>query len=62
MQVELDNLTAEQVEDQKDVDIEKSRIKSQLQASKLRLETEMQSKKRRLSLLNMSLEYGLYPT
>lgn len=62
LQVELDNLTAEQVEDQKEVDIEKSRIKSQLQASKLRLETEMQSKQRRLSLLNMSLEYGLYPT
>ena len=62
LQVELDNLTSEQVEDQKEVDIEKSRIKSQLQASKLRLETEMQSKQRRLNLLNMSLEYGLYPT
>ena len=62
LQVELDNLTAEQVEDQKGIDIEKSRIKSQLQASKLRLETEMQSKQRRLNLLNMSLEYGLYPT
>lgn len=58
----MDNLTSEQVEDQKEVDIEKSRIKSQLQASKLRLETEMQSKQRRLNLLNMSLEYGLYPT
>ena len=62
LQVELDNLTAEQVEDQKEVDIEKSRIKSQLQAGKLRLETELQSKRRRLSLLDMSLEYGLYPT
>ena len=62
LQIELDNLTAAQVEDQKEVDIEKSRIKSQLQASKLRLETEMQSKQRRLNLLNMSLEYGLYPT
>lgn len=62
LQVELDNLTSEQVEDQKEVDIEKSRFKSQLQASKLRLETEMQSKQRRLNLLNMSLEYGLYPT
>ena len=62
LQVELDNLTAEQVEDQKEVDIEKSRIKSQLQTSKLRLETEMQSKQRRMNLLNMSLEYGLYPT
>ena len=62
LQVDLDNLTAEQVEDQNGVDIEKSRMKSQLQAGKLRLETEMQSKQRRLSLLNMSLEYGLYPT
>ena len=58
----MDNLTSEQVEDQKEVDIEKSRIKSQLQASKLRLETEVQSKQRRLNLLNMNLEYGLYPT
>ena len=62
LQVDLDHLTAEQVEDQNGVDIEKSRMKSQLQAGKLRLETEMQSKQRRLSLLNMSLEYGLYPT
>lgn len=62
LQIELDNLTAEQIEGQNDVDIEKIRLKSQLQASKLRLETEMQSKQRRLSLLNMSLEYGLYPT
>jgi len=62
LQVDLDNLTAEQVEGQKEVDIEKSRIKSQLQANKLRLETDIQSKQRRLNLLNMSLEYGLYPT
>lgn len=62
LQIELDNLTAEQVEGQNDVDIEKSRLKSQLQAGKLRLETEIQSKQRRLSLLSMSLEYGLYPT
>lgn len=62
LQIELDNLTAEQVEGQNEVDIEKSRLKSQLQASKLRLETELQAKQRRLSLLDMSLEYGLYPT
>ena len=29
---------------------------------KIRLETEAQAKQRRLSLLNMSMEYGLYPT
>lgn len=62
LQVELDNLTAEEVEGQNEIDIEKSRLKSQLQASKLRLETEAQAKQRRLSLLNMSMEYGLYPT
>ena len=62
LQIELDNLTAEQVEGQNEVDIEKSRLKSQLQASKLRLETELQAKQRRLSLLDMSLEYGLHPT
>lgn len=62
LQIELDNLTAEQVDGQNKVDIEKSRLKSQLQASKLRLETELQAKQRRLSLLDMSLEYGLYPT
>lgn len=62
LQIELDNLTADQVDGQNEVDIEKSRVKSQLQASKLRLETELQAKQRRLSLLDMSLEYGLYPT
>lgn len=62
LQVELDNLTAEEVEGQNEIDIEKSRLKSQLQTSKLRLETEVQAKQRRLSLLNMSMEYGLYPT
>lgn len=62
LQVELDNLTAEEIEGQNEIDIEKSRLKSQLQTSKLRLETEAQAKQRRLSLLNMSLEYGLYPT
>ena len=62
LQIELDNLTADQVDGQNEVDIEKSRLKSQLQTSKLRLETELQAKQRRLSLLDMSLEYGLYPT
>ncbi len=62
LQIELDTLTSAQVEDQNDLDIEKMHMKSQLQANKLRLETEMQSRQRKLSLLDMSLEYGLYPT
>ena len=61
LEIELDDLTNLQVNSQ-DVDIEKSRIKNQLQANKLRLEIDMQAKQRKLTLLNMSLEYGLYPT
>ena len=52
----------EQIEEHTEEDIEKSRMKSQLQTTKLRAETELQSKQRRLELLKMSLEYGLYPT
>lgn len=62
LQAQLDNLTLEQITDHTEDDIEKSRMKSQLQATKLRAETELQSKQRRLELLKMSLEYGLYPT
>lgn len=62
LQVELDNLTMEQVEGEKEIDIEKSRAKSELQGTKLRLETDIQSKQRKLKLLDLSLEYGLYPT
>lgn len=62
LQAQLDNLTLEQIADHTEEDIEKSRMKSQLQATKLRAETELQSKQRRLELLKMSLEYGLYPT
>jgi hypothetical protein len=62
LQVQLDNLTDEQVEGHNEADIEKSRLKSQLQGSKLRLETDLQAKRRRVSLLDISLAYGLYPT
>lgn len=62
LQAQLDNLTLEQITDHTEEDIEKSRMKSQLQATKLRAETKLQSKQRRLELLKMSLEYGLYPT
>ena len=62
LQVELDNLVYEQAESKNEADIEKSRIKSQLQNILLRLETELQSKKRRMELLDMIFEYGLYPT
>ena len=62
LQDQLDSLTSEQIAEHTEEDIEKSRMKAQLQAAKLRVETELQSKQRRLELLKMSLEYGLYPT
>ena len=62
LQVKLDNLTSEQVEEYNEADIEKSQLKAQLQDSRLRLETELQTKQRRLTLLSISLDYGLYPT
>lgn len=62
LQDQLDSLTSDQIAVRTEEDIEKSRMKAQLQAAKLRVETELQSKQRRLELLKMSLEYGLYPT
>lgn len=62
LQIDLDNLTSEQVEEHNETDINKGHIKSRLQGEVIRLETEIQAKQRRLNLLNMSLEYGLYPT
>lgn len=58
----LETLITEQAEGHPGADIEKCRLKAQLDGNKLRLETEIQSQQRRLKLLDMSLEYGLYPT
>lgn len=62
LETELDNLVTETTEIHDTEDIEKVRLKSQLDAERLRLETEIQTKQRRLTLLDMSLESGLYPT
>ena len=62
LELQLDTLTLAQNEEHTEVDIEKSRAKEQLMGAKLRAETEVQSLQRRLKLLNMNLEYGLYPT
>lgn len=43
-------------------DIEKNKLKSDLKDKKFRLEESIETKKRRLSLLDMSLSYGPYPT
>lgn len=62
LQYELDNLTEETVAGHTEADIEKSRKKSELKAAVLQAETDLQAGERRLKLLDMSLEYGLYPT
>ena len=61
-ETELDNLVTETTEIHDTEDIEKVRLKSQLDAERLRFETNIQTKQRRLTLLDMSLESGLYPT
>lgn len=62
LETELDNLVTETTEIHDTEDIEKVRLKSQLDAERLRFEADIQTKQRRLTLLDMSLESGLYPT
>lgn len=62
LQTELDNLTSEQVEIHSNDDIEKSKQQSRLKDDLFRVEEQVDTKERRLKLLDMSLEYGLYPT
>ena len=62
LEIELENLTEEQVQEYSESDIEKTQRKSQLQAEILQLQTEIQSYQRRLKLVDMSIEYGLCPT
>lgn len=59
---ELSLLTTEAEKGYSEEDIEKSQLKAQLDSRRLILETELQKKRRKLTLVDMSLEYGLYPT
>ena len=43
-------------------EIEKNKLKAVLTTTRLNIETEIQAKEMKLRLVNMSLEYGLYPT
>lgn len=62
LEIELDNLTENQVAVYNDVDIQKSQLHSQLKSELLTAETQLQRCERRLKLIDMSLDYGLYPT
>lgn len=62
LELQLGALTEEAVVGQSEEDIEKNKRKAELMSQKYSLETMIQAKERRLRLLDMSLEYGLYPT
>lgn len=62
LEMQLYTLTTEQTENHSAEDIAKSQEKSRLMQSKLQIETDIQAAERKLKLLEMSLEYGLYPT
>lgn len=59
---ELSLLTTEAEKGYSEEDIEKSQLKTQFDSRRLLIETELQKKRRKLTLVEMSLEYGLYPT
>lgn len=62
LEYQLSSLTDQTEQEYSDDELNKSKTKSELMGQKIVLEAELQSKKRRQKLLDMSLEYGLYPT
>ena len=62
LESQLANLTEVAEKGHSDEDIEKNKLKASLVTTKLNLETEIQNKEMKLRLVDMSLEYGLYPT
>ena len=62
LEMQLNTLIIGQSEKHSAEDIAKSQQKAKLIQYKLQIETDIQSAERRLKLVEMSLEYGLYPT
>lgn len=62
LQIELDTLTENQVAVYNETDLQKEEIYSTLQNNLLTTEAQIQNCERRLKLVDMSLDYGLYPT
>jgi len=58
----LENLTEVAEKGHSDENIEKNKLKASLVTTKLNIETMIQNKEMKLRLVDMSLEYGLYPT
>ena len=62
LELQLGTLMEEAEKGHSEEDIEKNKQKAALTTEKLNLENEIHSKEMKLRLVEMSLEYGLYPT
>ena len=62
MELQLGSLTEEAEKGHTEEEIEKNKLKASLVTQKYNLEAAIQAKERKVRLLDMSLEYGLYPT
>ncbi|WP_314793687.1 DUF2326 domain-containing protein [Eggerthia catenaformis] len=62
LELQLGTLMEEAEKGHSEEDIEKNKQKAALTTAKLNIESEIQSKEMKLRLVNMNLEYGLYPT
>lgn len=62
LEFQLNSLTEEAEKGHTEEEIEKNKQKAALVTQRYNLETVIQAKERRLRLVDMSLEYGLYPT
>lgn len=62
LEMQLVTLMEEAEKGHSEEEIEKNKLKATLTTARLSVETEIQAKEMKLRLVNMSLEYGLYPT
>lgn len=62
LEMQLGTLMEEAEKGHSEEEIEKNKLKAALTTARLSIETEIQAKEMKLRFVNMSLEYGLYPT
>lgn len=62
LEMQLGTLMEKAEKGHSEEEIEKNKLKAALTTTRLSIETEIQEKEMKLRLVNMSLEYGLYPT
>lgn len=62
LEQQLATLTIQETDSYSEEEIEKNRVRNQLLNDKYTLEGKAQAKSRKLRLIDLSIEYGLYPT